>query len=179
MAPLCAKVRNIPLGIEDRKYYELKSMRRPEQDIDIFYCGQPTSTLRLTAVEKLKELSVTTDWNIFIADSLPFNEYCDKISRSKVTVSISGGGWDCFRHYEAVALGSVPLMDRPTVDTFWWQNMPEYLFFDNRFKEFKCRLERMILDLSLRTNCLAQLEETVESCMLHSTIVKYMVYSSL
>jgi len=179
LAPVCAKVHNIPLGIEDKKYYALKRMRKKKQDIDIFYCGQPTSTPRITAVEKLKELSAITDWNIVLADSLPFDEYCDKISRSKITISVSGGGWDCFRHYEAVALGSIPLMDMPAVDALWWRKMPEDLFFSNIFDDFQRCLDKLLSDISLRINCLGKLEEAVESHMLHSKIVEHIVYTSL
>ena len=49
LLPLCAKVRRLPLGIEDQKYQDMKELRRDEQDIDVFFCGQPTSTLRIRA----------------------------------------------------------------------------------------------------------------------------------
>jgi hypothetical protein len=178
LAPICAKIQNIPLGIEDEKYFALKKMRENEKNVDIFYCGQSTSTIRITALEHLKKLAATTSWNIVIADALPFSEYCAAVARSKITVSISGGGWDCFRHYEAVALGSIPLMDAPTVDSFWWHQAPEDFFFNNTFKDFCQKINLLLSDQSLRSKCFVKIENLVESYMLHSKIVKYMVYSS-
>jgi hypothetical protein len=179
LAPICAKVHNIPLGIEDEKYSALKKLRKNKQDIDIFYCGQSTSTIRITILEHLKELFATTSWNIVIEDNLSFSEYCDAVAKSKITLSPSGGGWDCFRHYEAVALGSVPLMDAPVVDAFWWNQAPEELFFSSTFKNFHLKINQLLSDASLRNNCFMQLERLVESHMLHSKIVKYIVNSSL
>ena len=179
LAPICAKVRNIPLGIEDKKYSALKKLRKNEQDIDIFYCGQSTSTIRITALKHLKELAATTSWNIVIVDDLPFSEYCATVARSKITLSVSGGGWDCFRHYEAVALGSVPLMDAPTVDAFWWNKAPTELFFTSTFKNFWIKIENLLSDSDLRNKCFVKLENVIESNMLHSEIVKYIIHSSI
>ncbi len=179
LSPICEKVINIPLGIENKKYYSLKKIRSDKQNIDIFYCGAATSTVRIKFLEYLHELTQATDWNIVIADSLPFVEYCKTIARSKITLSISGGGWDCFRHYEAVALGSIPLMDKPNVDTFWWNKAPEELFFASTFKDFRLKIDQLLTDATLRKRCFSQVESIVESYMLHSKIVQYIVYSSL
>ena len=179
LAPIYAKVHNIPLGIEDEKYSDLKKLRKNEQDIDIFYCGQLTSTIRITALKHLKELAATTSWNIVIADDLPFSEYCAAVARSKITISISGGGWDCFRHYEAIALGSIPLMDAPTVDAFWWNKAPAELFFTSTFKNFRIKIDNLLSDSNLRNKCFVKLENIIESNMLHSEIVKYIIYSSI
>ncbi|CAK8711475.1 hypothetical protein GCAAIG_00765 [Candidatus Electronema halotolerans] len=178
LAPICTKVHNIPLGIEDEKYSALKKLRKNEQDIDIFYCGQSTSTIRITALKNLKEFAATTSWNIVIKDDLSFSEYCAAVARSKITLSISGGGWDCFRHYEAVALGSVPLMDAPTVDAFWWNQAPTELFFTGTFKDFQLKIDKLLSNACLRSKCFIQLENLIESRMLHSKIVKYIVHSS-
>ncbi|CAK8724905.1 hypothetical protein KKHLCK_15325 [Candidatus Electrothrix laxa] len=179
LAPLCEKVQNIPLGIEDAKYFSLKSMRSKRKDIDIFYCGQPTSTPRLLALKYLQQLRETTGWKIVIEESLPFDEYCDRISRSMITLSVSGGGWDCFRHYEAVALGSIPFMDAPTVDSTWWRKLPENVFFDNTFINFKSKLGHFLSSPVLRETCFALVEESVEKYMLHSRIVDYILNVSL
>jgi hypothetical protein len=33
-------------------------------------------------------------------------------------LSPSGNGWDCFRHYEAAAAGSVPVMNYPWIERY-------------------------------------------------------------
>ena len=179
LAPVCKKVKNIPLGIEDKKYFSLKKLRTDKQDIDIFYCGTATSTIRTTVAELLQKISKKTNWNIVIAKNLPFAEYCKTVARSKITLSVSGGGWDCFRHYEAIALGSLPLMDRPTIDTFWWNKAPEEMFFTCTFESLYQKLDQLLTDAAMWSTCLKQVEYLVESSMLHSKIVQYIVCSSL
>jgi hypothetical protein len=179
LAPLLGKVDTIPLGIEDKKYFALKSKRKRKQDIDVFYCGEPSSSPRLTALTKLKELAATTSWKIVIADSLPFDEYCHLIARSKITISISGGGWDCFRHYESVALGSFPLMDKPVVDASCWRDLPDEFFFENSFINFDERLESILCNDQLRKVHLKLIEKKIEEYMVHSMIVEHIVRYSM
>ncbi|MGR0480680.1 MAG: glycosyltransferase family protein [Candidatus Electronema sp. V4] len=173
--PLCGKARRLPLGIEDQKYQELQKLRRDGQDIDVFCCGQPTSTLRIRAAEELKKLASTTNWKIVVVDSMPFKEFCQHIARSKITVSVSGGGWDCFRHYEAAALGSLPLMDRPTIDTCWLDIAAGTFFFDSTFRNFQERIEFFLTCPERRSAALAAITQHVEQEMLHSKIVERIV----
>lgn len=176
---LIEKVHSIPLGIENSKYAALKQQRAATQDIDVLFLGEITNTLRKTGMEQLQEFASRSCWNIVIKQGVPFNEYCCMIARSKITISIAGGGWDCFRHYEAVALGSVPLINKPTIDAVWWHSMPEEVFFENTFSNFTARIEQLLNDEQLRKTCLATLEQQVEQHMLHSKIVEYIVSTSL
>jgi hypothetical protein len=180
LLPVLENVRNIPLGIEDTKYTDLKMRRRvAEKDIDIFFAGTITNTQRHKGLEILSDFALRTSWNVIIKESLPFDEYCEMIARSKITISIAGGGWDCFRHYEAVALGSLPVMNRPTIDAVWWHPMPEEIFFENNFANFTTRLEQLLADDRLRQTCFETLETRVEGHMLHSKIIEYIIKTSL
>ena len=179
LLPKFEKVYGIPLGIEDDKYTQLKALRESTQDIDLFLAGAITNTLRKTALMRLQELASTSSWNIALRDSVSFQEYCELIARSKITLSIGGSRWECFRHYEAVALGSLPLINRPTIDAVWWHTMPEELFFENTFANFTARIEQLLTDDALRQRCFQTLETQVEQHMLHSKIVEYIVQTSL
>lgn len=179
LLPILEKVHNIPLGIEDAKYAALKQQRTSVQDIDVLFLGEITNTLRKTGMERLQELVATSHWKIVITQGLPFHEYCGMIARSKLTISIAGGGWDCFRHYEAVALGSLPLMNQPIIDAVWWHPMPEDIFFENTFSNFTTRIEQLLQHDELRRTCLNTLEQQIEQHMLHSKIVTYIVNTSL
>lgn len=174
-----AKTNNMSLGIEDQKYYNLKTKRVPQQDIDIFFCCDATSTLRLKAKHKLEKMAISSSWKIVIAESLPFDDYCQTMARSRITVSISGGGWDCFRHYEAIALGSIPFMDHPTVDTPWCHQVENNIFFSNTFIDFQLRLDKLLSDEALCRECFIFLEKMIEQKMLHSKIVEGVVNASL
>lgn len=171
LLPVVDKVRGIPLGIEDDKYAALKNRRAAHQDIDVLLTGTVTSTLRREGLQHLQAWAAGRARRVEICASLPFAEYCARMARSKVTISISGGGWDCFRHAEAVALGSVPLMNRPCIDAPAWQDLPEAVFFDNTFRDFGERLDALLADDRLRADCRAQLEARVEQTMRHSQVV--------
>ena len=108
-----------------------------------------------------------------------FDEYCRMIARSKITVSIAGAGWDCFRHYEAAALGSLPLMNRPTVEAVWWNDLPEEIFFENHFSNFTTRLETLLADAALRNHALAAIETMIQKHALWSKIVNDILETSL
>ncbi|GAK49464.1 hypothetical protein U14_00686 [Candidatus Moduliflexus flocculans] len=177
---LLNKVHGIPLGIRDQKFQTLQKLRTTPQDIDIFWCGKISNTLRITAVKYLQELSLQKSWKIVILEKqLTFDEYCRLIARSKITISIAGAGWDCFRHYEAVALGSLPLINRPTVDSVWWHNLPEEIFFENHFLNFAVRLETLLADDALRHHLLNRVETMIQTNALWSKIVEYILDTSL
>lgn len=173
------KVSNVSLGIEDRRYDDLKSKRVQSQDIDVFFCGETTSSPRGDALKKLLKMSEEGQWKIVIDRGLSFEEYCHKMARSKITISISGGGWDCFRHYEAVALGSLPVMDTPLVDVIWWRKQPAELFFSNDFSDFEEKIIHLLENVKLRKNCFNVLERDVENHMLHSKMVNHVVSTVL
>lgn len=50
-----------------------------------------------------------------VEGKLPREEYWRRCAQAHIVWSPEGFGWDCFRHYEAAALGSVPLMQSPTM----------------------------------------------------------------
>jgi hypothetical protein len=141
--------------------------------------GAITNTLRQEALERIKALAVHNDWNIVIEDHVPFETYCDLVSRSKVTLSIAGSRWECFRHYEAVALGSLPLMNVPTIDAHWWKDAPRDLFFQNHFDDFERRIEALLNDGELRQHCRNYLENMVENKLLLSRVVDFIFAISL
>lgn len=85
---------------------------------DLFFAGsiKASSSMRqkgLTELMALREQGVVVD----IADTpLPRTEFYRRCAQARLTWSPEGLGWDCFRHYEAAACGSVPLMSLPTIE---------------------------------------------------------------
>jgi hypothetical protein len=183
LLPLLEKVKGIPLGITDDKFSRLKALRvdmPDEQDIDLFWSGQLSNTIRIGLLNVLEDFARENAWNIVIAkEPLPFSEYCSLVARSKLTLSAAGGGWDCFRHYEAIALGSLPLINRPIVDAVWWQNMPEEISFDNNLSNVLPRIEQLLTRPELHQSCFAEVEEMVHKHMVWSKIVEYIVNESM
>ena len=176
--PMVNNIVGIPLGVEDEKYFELKSQRvdRDRKEIDIFISGEITNTLRSRALDYIEKICLKIrSLNVVIKKTVPFQEYCDLTAKSKVTISIAGSRWECFRHYEAIALGSLPLMNKPTIDATWWHDMPDEIFFENTFDNFTSRLEKLLIDDELRIRCSAFVEKRIENHMLHSKILNYII----
>src|SRR6185437_8312425 len=89
-----------------------------EKRADVFFSGrvEGSSTLRARGLAELKALAgqgVTLD----IPDApLPQPEFYARCAAAHLVWSPEGLGWDCFRHYEAPACGSVPLINTPPLD---------------------------------------------------------------
>ena len=45
-------------------------------------------------------------------------EFYRRCAQAWIIWSPEGHGWDCFRHYEALACGSVPLINQPTIERY-------------------------------------------------------------
>ena len=174
-------LRYLPMGIDDTHYQELRKMRRKDQETDVFCSGSYTNTLRETAVQKLLSLRRETDWKIVAHECLQGPpriepaEYFRLAAGSRVSISIAGRGWDCHRHYEAVALGTVPLMNQPTVDAPAWQGLPEALFFHNTFSDFREKIAALLDAPALREEALARCEERIEAGCLWSSMMDYIL----
>ncbi len=82
---------------------------------DLFFAGGLTSEVRKREVgllEQLKAFNVRVDQP---TERLSQADFFRRCSQSHLVWSPEGFGWDCFRHYEAAATGSVPVMNKPTI----------------------------------------------------------------
>jgi len=111
------KIRPMPLGFEIPlddylPFAETKTS-------DVFYAGRNhSSTVRskgLTQIEELRKLGYRVD----IPDApLPREEFLRRCAAAHIVWSPEGLGWDCHRHYEALLVGSVPLINTPTIERY-------------------------------------------------------------
>jgi hypothetical protein len=110
---LIAKLRPLPLGLPTRSY-----PTAAEKTADIFYAGdtESSSTVRSAGIAELMALrdrGVTVD---IPQTRLPPDEFLRRAASAWLVWSPEGLGWDCFRHYEALACGSVPVISRPAIE---------------------------------------------------------------
>lgn len=82
------------------------------KSLDIFYCGNNTEIpLRERLDELLAELA-RKGWKVYSTrQRLTPEQFHDAIRNSRLSLTVGGAGWDCYRHYEVLAYGSVPIMD--------------------------------------------------------------------
>ncbi len=114
-----AKLEPLSLGlptIEDRLLPE-RSMGKV---VDVFFSGRiaDSSSIRTRGLAELRALH-GNGVKIDIPDApLPREEYYRRCARAWLVWSPEGLGWDCFRHYEAPACWSVPVINQPTIERY-------------------------------------------------------------
>jgi hypothetical protein len=88
-----------------------------EKDTDTFFAGTLNSAARRESISLLQSLSSAGyRVKIFEGRSLNFEQYLTMMSRSWLTLSPEGHGFNGFRHYEAMLVGSIPLINEPSAD---------------------------------------------------------------
>ena len=104
-------LRFLPYWLATEKYSLPFSQNK---DIDVFFAGDANSPERQYSLAALKELE-QEGFKIHIArQRLDFADYLAVMSRSWLSLSPQGLGFNGFRHYESMLVGSIPLINRPT-----------------------------------------------------------------
>lgn len=110
-----AKLRPISLGLPPEMEPLLPIPRR-DKTVDLFFAGAvdglPLRERGRAELERLAAAGVVVDVPDRRLDRAAFYERC---AAARLVWSPEGYGWDCFRHYEAAACGSVPLINLPTI----------------------------------------------------------------
>jgi len=85
---------------------------------DVFFAGrvEGSSSLRARGLHELEALRAEGLAIDIAAAPLPREEFYRRCAGAWLVWSPEGFGWDCFRHYEALACGSVPLINSPTIE---------------------------------------------------------------
>lgn len=104
------KLRPISLGIDDAMAAKLSVIEAPKKT-DVFFAGALTCyPNRLAGIKKLERLKLE-GFNIDIAtERLSHDEFIQRCAQAYLVWSPEGFAWDCYRHYEVGAAGSVPLL---------------------------------------------------------------------
>lgn len=163
MVELMGRVHPIPLGVDEALFESWSRERRPKSR-DVFWSGRVNASQRISLPDRLRELAARRAIVLDLGDGhLPPDEYRRRIASAKVCVSVEGGGWDCYRHYEAIALGSIPLINEPTVDAAAWSEAPREIFFRNDFSDFESKLLPLLASEAVREKLQRRLDDFVRA----------------
>jgi len=172
------KFRPFSLGISDDRYRELRAVRAAtagDYKYDVFASIYVRNTIRKHALAELLKLKETSKLKILIPEGrIPADEFYRLCAQSRVTLSPEGGGWDCARHYESIACGSLPLMNRPHLHTRWERDLPEACVFENDFSDYARKLEALV-ELSRQPDLLDKLTQIVETRFTRSELMRYVL----
>jgi hypothetical protein len=115
-----AKIRPFGLGFGGDRMPSGNGPGPVEKIHDVFYAGQNhTSTVREQGMEELKALQESGLRIHLPTERLSVEKFLRICAQSWLVWSPEGQGWDCFRHYESLLAGSVPLINSPTIERLW------------------------------------------------------------
>jgi Glycosyl transferases group 1 len=112
---LIDKIRPISLGLPS---VALLPTTEFDKTTDVFVSAGvgDTSTVRNAGMSELLALR-ERGYRIDIAEGrMPLEEFYRRCAQAWTVWSPEGLGWDCFRHYEALGCGSVPVINQPTIE---------------------------------------------------------------
>ena len=89
----------------------------PEKSVDVFAALtlEGGTTVRNLGIEQLRTLADAGLILDIVEDRIAHSEYMARMARAWLTWSPEGLGWDCFRHYEAPLVCSVPVINSATI----------------------------------------------------------------
>ena len=102
-----------------------------QKTADIFFTGRvkDSTTVRQRGLAELLALR-DKGYRIDVPDNnLPLDEYLKRCARAWLTWSPEGFGYECFRTYEAAICGSVPVLNRQTLDRYNPLRDSEHCFY--------------------------------------------------
>ncbi len=101
------RMKFLPFGINTNTFTLTEELYNNKKD-KLLYCNfQPNTIERNFYKQQFSNVSWAT-----YRENLPHNEYLDDMSRHKFTLCPAGNGFDSFRIYEALYVGSIPILER-------------------------------------------------------------------
>ena len=89
----------------------------PEKSFDVFVALtlEGGTTVRNQGIEQIRKLAESGLVLDIVEGRIPHSEYMKRMAGAWLTWSPEGLGWDCFRHYEAPLVCTVPVINSPTI----------------------------------------------------------------
>jgi hypothetical protein len=101
-----------------------------EKKTDVFFAGNVSGLpVRERGVAELKALAAEGVRIDIPEGRLPRSEFYKRCAEAWLIWSPEGYGWDCFRHYEAPACGTVPVQNLPSIRRHAPTHDGEHAFF--------------------------------------------------
>lgn len=112
------KLRPIPMGIAPEACSQFFTVDAPKTT-DVFFAGdvenKPNRRAGVKQLERLAKEGLAID---IVRERIPREEFLRRCAQAYLVWSPEGLGWECLRHYEAALVGSVPLIQSPTIQRY-------------------------------------------------------------
>jgi hypothetical protein len=133
-------------------YPEHELVPKADKVNDVFFVGG-TSIKERQKVKLLQELCIKRDIRFYRpAERLSFDEFTKTLCVSKIAWSPEGTSWQCWRHYEALYYGAIPLINKPHDSIYNTLRHGKTALFYSSLEEAFELIEKVVsgeLDLSL------------------------------
>ena len=86
-----------------------------KNEIELYCNWAKTNISRNNIINKLKDNNIKYFWE----SGLTYEDYCESMSKYKFIVSPPGNGIDCFRTYEALYFGCIPIVIKHHIYNNW------------------------------------------------------------
>ncbi len=107
---LRSKLRPFAIGIEGTAIAPPIPSR--EKNYDLFYAGTSGGIPAREELGVALQILAERGWRVHAPrERLSVEEFRAAVRQSRLCLSPGGVGWDCYRHYEIAALGSIPVMN--------------------------------------------------------------------
>lgn len=115
-----AKLRPIALGLRSTHADQTNGLTGSPKQHDVFFAGmvEGSSFVRerlRELLDRLRQAGVNVDC---AEERLPYGEFLQRCAGAWLTLSPEGFGWDCYRHVEAALVGSVPVINAPSIERY-------------------------------------------------------------
>ncbi|HTV39937.1 MAG TPA: glycosyltransferase [Candidatus Sulfotelmatobacter sp.] len=109
------KLRPISLGIAPEGLGAFSAAGATKKT-DVFFAGDvENKPNRIDGLGQLQRLAAEGYAIDIVRDRIPREEFLQRCSQAYIIWSPEGLGWECLRHYEAALVGSVPMIQAPTI----------------------------------------------------------------
>jgi len=103
----------LPIFLDSHRYEPFFNAHH--KTVDLFWGARVTSPLRVQLYHLLDQMKKEGYHIDLVSDPIPFEDYLRRMAQARLVVAPSGTGWHCYRPYEALLVGTVPLLDTPPV----------------------------------------------------------------
>lgn len=148
---------------------------------DIIFCGQESlRTPRMAAVHELKESADRSGWKFFHPVELSQEQFHRECGRAWLCLSPSGNGWDCYRHYEALLTGSVPLINYPWIERYApFEDGKHCLFFSVERGHLTAVVKKALQNKDLLRSIAKEGAARVQKYHSHAALRNYVIHETL
>lgn len=107
-----------PISLGLAKSEDFPPVSGHDREWDVLFGYGPDShdkPLRDRLLAELQTCAPRLQIKLRIVDRLPRKDWIEALNHSSLCFSPPGVGWDCWRHYESMAAGCIPLLTYPTI----------------------------------------------------------------